>query len=159
MKSTAHEILGLEQKPDQNGIKARYRELVKRYHPDANHGDPTAEWIFKRVQWAYDELSAGPDNRPLEPRPAGNRATHRTRRRDRKENPSDRNARANRHTSKHAPNRFTDPEELFWVQIAVTTGIAAGWFAGTIGITNTLHQWLAILGATLAVSSIRMVTR
>jgi DnaJ-domain-containing protein 1 len=39
-------------------IKARYRELAKRHHPDANHGDPAAEERLKRINQAYTTLKA-----------------------------------------------------------------------------------------------------
>ncbi len=40
-------------------VKARYKELVKRYHPDANGGDKAAEEKFKQISLAYATLSAG----------------------------------------------------------------------------------------------------
>jgi len=39
-------------------IKARYKELVKRYHPDANGGDRGAEERLKQVIKAYGVLRA-----------------------------------------------------------------------------------------------------
>ena len=39
-------------------IKRRYKELVKRYHPDANGGDKAAEEKFKQISQAYATLSA-----------------------------------------------------------------------------------------------------
>jgi len=35
------------------GLKRRYKELVKRYHPDANGGDKQAEEKFKQISLAY----------------------------------------------------------------------------------------------------------
>lgn len=40
-------------------LKTRYRQLVKRYHPDANGGDRTAEERFKAVSAAYAALRDG----------------------------------------------------------------------------------------------------
>lgn len=37
-------------------IKARYKQLVKRFHPDANGGDKTAEEKFKKINKAYTYL-------------------------------------------------------------------------------------------------------
>ncbi len=34
-------------------VKARYKELVKRHHPDANGGDKAAEERFKLISEAY----------------------------------------------------------------------------------------------------------
>lgn len=39
-------------------LKARYKELVKRHHPDANNGDKAAEERFKEVNQAYTTLLA-----------------------------------------------------------------------------------------------------
>jgi hypothetical protein len=39
-------------------IKQRYKELVKRYHPDANDGDKAAEEKFKQISQAYATLTA-----------------------------------------------------------------------------------------------------
>lgn len=39
-------------------LKARYKELVKRHHPDANNGDKGAEERFKRINHAYNTLKA-----------------------------------------------------------------------------------------------------
>lgn len=37
-------------------LKARYKELVKRHHPDANNGDKDSEERFKRINHAYNTL-------------------------------------------------------------------------------------------------------
>ena len=37
-------------------VKTRYKELVKRHHPDANHGDRNAEEILKTINLAYAAL-------------------------------------------------------------------------------------------------------
>ena len=34
-------------------VKARYKELVKRHHPDANGGDKDSEEMFKQIHQAY----------------------------------------------------------------------------------------------------------
>jgi curved DNA-binding protein CbpA len=38
------------------GLKTRYKELVKRHHPDANGGDKEAEERLKLVNQAYATL-------------------------------------------------------------------------------------------------------
>lgn len=43
--------------PDAAAIKRAYRKLAKKYHPDSNPGDKTAEQMFKDVNEAYDVLS------------------------------------------------------------------------------------------------------
>jgi len=42
-------------------LKARYKELVKRHHPDANGGDKDAEERFKRINQAYTTLKTSLD--------------------------------------------------------------------------------------------------
>lgn len=55
-RKDACEILGIPNDADQQQIKARYRELARRYHPDTNAGDKTAEWTFKQIANAYARL-------------------------------------------------------------------------------------------------------
>jgi transposase len=40
-------------------VKTRYKELVKRYHPDATGGDKVAEEMFKRISEAYRTIMSG----------------------------------------------------------------------------------------------------
>jgi hypothetical protein len=54
----ALETLGLEASATLLEIKARYKELVKRFHPDANGGDRGAEERLKQVIKAYGVLRA-----------------------------------------------------------------------------------------------------
>ena len=39
-------------------IKARYKELVKRHHPDANGGDRSSEERLREIIQAYNYLRA-----------------------------------------------------------------------------------------------------
>ena len=56
----AFEILNLDAGASLHQIKSRYKELVKRFHPDANGGDRGAEERLKQVIKAYGVLrSAG----------------------------------------------------------------------------------------------------
>ena len=75
-----YEVLGLKSGTTPAQIKARYRQLAKMYHPDKNRGDPTAEWIFKRVQAAYDVLQRDPKPTPATPEQPPPRAAERPRR-------------------------------------------------------------------------------
>lgn len=57
-EAQAYETLGLSGNVDQNTVKARYRELVKRYHPDKNPDNPKAADRFKIVSEAYMIIQA-----------------------------------------------------------------------------------------------------
>lgn len=52
----ARAVLEVTAEADFNEIKARYRELVKRHHPDANGGDKEAEERLKVINQAYTTL-------------------------------------------------------------------------------------------------------
>jgi DnaJ-domain-containing protein 1 len=58
LQLTAFDVLGLEPSATLIEIKARYKELVKRFHPDANGGDRGAEERLKQVIKAYGVLRA-----------------------------------------------------------------------------------------------------
>lgn len=52
-------ILNLDPPVTQDDIKARYKNLVKRHHPDANGGDKDAEERLKTINQAYSTLKNG----------------------------------------------------------------------------------------------------
>jgi DnaJ-class molecular chaperone len=51
-------VLGLDGAADQAEIKAAFRDLAKKHHPDANPGDEAAAERFKSVIAAYELLKA-----------------------------------------------------------------------------------------------------
>lgn len=56
----ALDVLGLDESADGPGIKAQYKSLVKRFHPDANGGDRSFEDRLRDIIKAHDTLkSAG----------------------------------------------------------------------------------------------------
>ncbi len=55
-------VLGVERDASLRAIKQAYRELVRRYHPDAAGDSAEARRQFERLQEAYDVLS-NPDKR------------------------------------------------------------------------------------------------
>ena len=56
-KRDYYDVLGISRDADAAAIKRAYRKLAKKYHPDSNPGDKTAEQMFKDVNEAYDVLS------------------------------------------------------------------------------------------------------
>jgi curved DNA-binding protein CbpA len=52
----AMNIMGLTPPIDMKILKAKYKELVKKYHPDINQNDPEAEEMLKSVNMAYTIL-------------------------------------------------------------------------------------------------------
>lgn len=59
-----YEVLGVARDAAPEAIKKAYRGMARKYHPDVNPGDKTAEAKFKEVQQAYDILSE-PEKRAL----------------------------------------------------------------------------------------------
>ncbi len=56
-KRDYYEVLGVSKTATPEEIKKAYRQLGKKYHPDNNPGDKTAEEKFKEVAEAYSVLS------------------------------------------------------------------------------------------------------
>lgn len=56
-KRDYYEVLGLSKNASSEEIKAAYRKLALKYHPDKNPGDKEAEGKFKEAAEAYDALS------------------------------------------------------------------------------------------------------
>jgi molecular chaperone DnaJ len=52
-----YSILGVPRNATQEEIKEAYKRLAKKYHPDRNPGDKTAEEKFKEINEAYQVLS------------------------------------------------------------------------------------------------------
>jgi len=57
-----YKALGVDKKASDEEIKKAYRKLARRYHPDKNPDDASAEERFKEIQEAYSILS-DPDKR------------------------------------------------------------------------------------------------
>jgi curved DNA-binding protein len=52
-----YEVLGVSRTATADDIKKAYRKLARKYHPDVNPGDNSAEEKFKQVGEAYEVLS------------------------------------------------------------------------------------------------------
>lgn len=52
-----YQTLGVQRGDSEESIRAAYRKLAKKYHPDMNQGKPEAAERFKTISAAYDLLS------------------------------------------------------------------------------------------------------
>lgn len=59
MTKNPYDVLGVSPSASDDEIKKAYRELTRKYHPDANVDNPLADLAeekFKEVQEAYDTI-------------------------------------------------------------------------------------------------------
>jgi len=56
MAADYYSILGVQRDASRAEIQKAYRELARRYHPDANRGDPQATKKFVQIEDAYEML-------------------------------------------------------------------------------------------------------
>ena len=57
--SDPYKILGISRDATDDEVKKAYRQLSRKYHPDANVNNPNkdkAEEMFKQVQQAYQQV-------------------------------------------------------------------------------------------------------
>jgi preprotein translocase subunit Sec63 len=54
--TTPYKVLGISVDDDEEAIKAAFRKAAKRYHPDLNPDDPSAERRLRRLIQARDML-------------------------------------------------------------------------------------------------------
>src|SRR5258706_7607365 len=52
-----YEVLGVPRTATEDQIRKEYRKLARKYHPDVNPGDKSAEEKFKDLNEAYEVLS------------------------------------------------------------------------------------------------------
>ena len=56
-KRDYYEVLGVSEDATQEQVKKAFRTLAKKYHPDANRNDPSAESKFKEAGEAFEVIS------------------------------------------------------------------------------------------------------
>jgi len=64
MAKDYYKTLGVPRNADDKEIKSAYRKLARKFHPDVNPGDKSAEAKFKEVSEAYDVVG-DPEKRKL----------------------------------------------------------------------------------------------
>jgi curved DNA-binding protein CbpA len=52
-----YEVLGVKRDASEKEIRSAYRRLARKYHPDVNPGDKSAEEKFKEINAAHEVLS------------------------------------------------------------------------------------------------------
>src|SRR6188472_4710446 len=58
-KRCYYETLEVERGADDSKLKAAFRKLAMKWHPDKNPGDATSEMRFKEINEAYEVLKDG----------------------------------------------------------------------------------------------------
>ncbi|MDD5454141.1 MAG: J domain-containing protein [Candidatus Ratteibacteria bacterium] len=58
MIDKARKILGLGEETDKEEIKSKYRELMKRYHPDKTPANEEFAEKSKDINWAYSVITS-----------------------------------------------------------------------------------------------------
>jgi molecular chaperone DnaJ len=56
-KRDYYEVLGISRRASPQEVKRAYRKLARKFHPDVNPGDKTAEGRFKEITEAYEVLT------------------------------------------------------------------------------------------------------
>ncbi|TMJ46453.1 MAG: molecular chaperone DnaJ, partial [Alphaproteobacteria bacterium] len=58
-KRCYYETLGVDRNADESKLKAAFRKLAMKWHPDRNPGDAASEIRFKEINEAYEVLKDG----------------------------------------------------------------------------------------------------
>lgn len=59
MNQDPYKVLGVSPGASEDEVKAAYKKLAKKYHPDLNHGSPEAEARMKEINSAYATIMKG----------------------------------------------------------------------------------------------------
>ncbi len=54
-----YKVLGVEPSASEEEVTKAYRKLAKKYHPDLNPGDKTAEQKMREINAAYEQIKSG----------------------------------------------------------------------------------------------------
>lgn len=147
MRAQPHEILGIEEAASPERVRSRYRELARRYHPDANGGDATAEWVFKSINEAHREVRQRQQGgrraqtpSPTQPSTGPRDETHSQR--DRRDDPK----------SSDGPTARSRENPLRETGETVIAGMGAGAIAAlashATGASATAGQWMGTTEST-----------
>jgi curved DNA-binding protein CbpA len=60
-RSDAEKILGVQAGASPEEIKAAYKHMASRWHPDRHGDDPAAATFFRLIREAYEELQKPPE--------------------------------------------------------------------------------------------------
>lgn len=83
MKLSHYQILGIPENADAKQIKAAYRSMAKRFHPDTNQGSEAAAELFRQLSEAYrvlgdDQLRKSYDQKILRQQKKGRKEQRKT---------------------------------------------------------------------------------
>ena len=56
IRQSLYEVLGVDPEASDDEVRAAYKTLARKYHPDLNQGNAQAEMMFKAVGRAYEVL-------------------------------------------------------------------------------------------------------
>ena len=57
MATDYYKVLGIDRNAGEKEVRAAFRRLARKYHPDVNHGQPDAAERFKEINEAHEVLS------------------------------------------------------------------------------------------------------
>lgn len=104
--SNYYQVLGVGRRASQKEIQSAFRRLAKKYHPDLNPGNDSAERQFKRINEAYEVLSNPRSRQEYDRRRDHRRHSGHSR---------------HRHTEHHEARFEVDLEEAFYGTTRVVT--------------------------------------
>lgn len=137
-----YEVLGLGRDASVDEVRKRYRSLARRYHPDVNSGDATANWMFRAIKDAHDQILGEEAHR---------RETRQRADRERRQqsppadggsgwNPPRSSADDGAETGEGEPEGWSLAEFVAAYALAAAGGAATGWYWDVAGIGAELGE-------------------